>query len=122
DHPSGDAPSPPPLPEDAYAFEDDGRQVTYRLAIGRRRGALPGNIVGAIANTARLPGAHINGVDIRANYSLVRLPAALPRAVIERLSRVRLRGQTLSLVASKSPPPPRGSPKPDRKGPRRPAR
>lgn len=112
----------PPVPEGGYEFEDDGRQITWRLEVGHRHGVQPGHIVGAIANEARLHGSQINGVDIRANYSLVRLPAALPRAVIERLSRVRLRGQTLSLVASKSPPPPRGSPKPDRKGPRRPAR
>ena len=68
--------------------------------------ALPisGNIVGAIANEARLAGPQINGVDVRPNYSLVRLPANLPRAVIDRLSKVRVRGQALNLEASDGPP------------------
>ena len=37
------------------------------------------------------------------DYTLVRLPANLPKAVIERLSKVRVRGQLLNLQASKLP-------------------
>src|SRR5690606_19110975 len=72
-------------------------QKTWQLAVGHRHGANPGNIVGAIANEAKLLGPQINGVDVRAEYTLVRLPAQLPAAVIERLSKVRIRGQTLDL-------------------------
>jgi ATP-dependent RNA helicase DeaD len=112
-----DAAALPPLPDGGYAFEDDGQQVTYRLAIGHRRGAQPGNIGGAIANEARLHGSQINGLVIRADYPLVRLPANLPKAVVDRLSKVRVRGQTLDLEAGG---PPRPSRKPHRKG-RKPA-
>jgi len=115
-------PAHEPVPEGGYEFEDDGRQITWRLEVGHRYGVQPGHIVGAIANEARLHGSQINGVDIRANYSLVRLPAALPQAVIDRLSKVRLHGQALNLVASGSPPPARGRSQPQRKGPHRPAR
>jgi len=94
----------PPVADDGYRFEDDGEQTTWQLAVGREHGALPGNIVGAIANEARLAGPQINGLDIRAHYSLVRLPANLPKAVIDRLSKVRVRGQALNLQASKLPP------------------
>src|SRR5690606_5838682 len=87
----------PPLDPAAFLFEDDGEQKTWQLAVGRRHGVDPGNIVGAIANEARLQGPQINGVDIRAEYSTVRLPAQLPAAVIERLSQVRIRGQALNL-------------------------
>jgi len=111
-HPDG-MPAMPSLPDDAYAFEDDGRQIVYRLAIGFRRGAQPGNIVGAIANTARLPGAHINGVDIRADHTLVRLPASLPQPVIDLLSQVRIRGHALDLQPEG---PARAPPKAHRKG------
>ncbi|MTV61732.1 ATP-dependent helicase, partial [Streptococcus pneumoniae] len=65
----------PPVPDTGYGFEDDGNQITWRLEVGHRHGATPGNIVGAIANEARLAGQQINGVDVRATYSLVRLPA-----------------------------------------------
>ncbi len=105
----------PAVPEGGYAFEDDGKQITWRLAVGRRHGAEPGHIVGAIANEAKLHGQQINGVDIRADYSMVRLPANLPEAVIARLSKVRIRGQALELSASTMPVK-RDKPKPHRKG------
>jgi ATP-dependent RNA helicase DeaD len=88
-----------------YAFEDDGKQITWRLAVGRQHGAQPSSIVGAIANEAQLHGPQINGVDIRGDYTLVRLPANLPPAVIARLSKVRVRGQELALQVSNAPPP-----------------
>jgi ATP-dependent RNA helicase DeaD len=113
DRHSDGSPALPSLPDEQYQFEDDGKQITYRLAIGHRRGAQPGNIVGAIANTARLPGAHINGVDIRAEYTLVRLPANLPAEVIYLLSQVKIRGQSLNLTAEG---PSRAPPKAHRKG------
>jgi len=102
----------PPLDASAYAFEDDGQQKTWQLAVGHRHGAQPGHIVGAIANEAKLHGQQINGVDVRANYTLVRLPAQLPDAVLERLSRVRIRGQALALREGAAP----KRPKPHRKG------
>ena len=106
------------MPEGAYTFEDDGKQITWRLEVGQRHGATPGNIVGAIANEAKLSGQQINGVDVRATYSLVRLPAMLPRAVIERLAKVRIRGQALAIDAD-SAPPATNRPRPHRKGAKR---
>jgi ATP-dependent RNA helicase DeaD len=98
-------------------FEDDGQQMGYRLAVGHRHGAQPGSIVGAIANEARLHGSQINGVDIRADYTLVRLPANLPQAVLARLSKVRIRGRELDLQADGTPRP-RPQAKGHRKGPK----
>ncbi len=82
---------------------------------GKRHGAQPGSIVGAIANEAKLHGSQINGVDIRADYTLVRLPANLPGPVLARLSKVRIRGQELDLQASNMPKP---GPKKHRKTPK----
>jgi ATP-dependent RNA helicase DeaD len=106
----------PPMDAAAYAFEDDGQQKTWQLAVGRRHGVEPGNIVGAIANEAKLLGPQINGVDIRADYTLVRLPAQLPAEVIQRLSNVKVRGQALALREGTAPTRPRKS---HRKGPGR---
>ena len=82
---------------DLLEFDDDGMQITWRLGVGKRHGVLAGDIVGAIAHEGRLDGSQINGVTIRADYSLVRLPAKLPQAVVARLSEVRVRGQALAL-------------------------
>lgn len=75
-----------------------GPQETYRLAVGRAHGAQPGNIVGAIANEADLDGSQINGVEICDDHSFVRLPADVPQAALDRLARVRVRGQELALT------------------------
>jgi ATP-dependent RNA helicase DeaD len=107
----------PAVADGDYAFEDDGKQITWRLEVGSRHGATPGNIVGAIANEARLNGQQINGVDVRATYTLVRLPAMLPKAVIDRLSKVRIRGQELAFDEGSAPR--EGRPKAHRKGGKR---
>ena len=105
----------PPVADNDYTFEDDGKQTTWRLNVGRQHGAQVGNIVGAIANEARLAGPQINGVDVRSGYTLVRLPANLSKAVIERLSKVRVRGQELNLQRSDAELSPRdGAERPER--------
>jgi ATP-dependent RNA helicase DeaD len=75
-----------------------GPQETYRLAVGRAHGAHAGSIVGAIANEADLDGSQINGVEVCEDHSFVRLPADVPRETLDRLARVRVRGQELALT------------------------
>ena len=89
-------------PGESLDFDDDGMETTWRLAVGKRHGVLAGDIVGALAHEGRLDGSQINGVTIRADYSLVRLPARLPQAVIARLAEVRVRGQALDLQVGES--------------------
>jgi ATP-dependent RNA helicase DeaD len=72
-------------------------QATFRLEVGRRDGVQPGNIVGAIAHTADLAGTQINGVDIREDHTLVRLPASLSVQMLSKLRRVRVRGKVLDI-------------------------
>jgi ATP-dependent RNA helicase DeaD len=72
-------------------------QATFRLEVGRRDGVQPANIVGAIAHTADLAGTQINGVDIREDHTLVRLPANLSMQMLSKLRRVRVRGKVLDI-------------------------
>ncbi len=102
-HRDENAPELPAVAEGGFSFEDDGQQILWRLAVGHRHRVEPGSIVGAIANEARLHGSQINGVDIRADHSTVRLPANLPAAVIARLSKVRVRGHELDLQPTGAP-------------------
>jgi ATP-dependent RNA helicase DeaD len=81
-------------------------QDMYRLEVGSMHGVQPGNIVGAIANEARLDGSQINGIDIRGDHSFVRLPEDIPPAVLARLQRVRVKGQPLSISRVERRPPP----------------
>ena len=77
--------------------DHDEPQATFRLEVGRRDGVQPANIVGAIAHTADLAGSQINGVDIREDHTLVRLPASLSLQVLSKLRRVRVRGKVLDI-------------------------
>ena len=72
-------------------------QDTYRLEVGRLHGAVAGNIVGAIANEAGLDGSEINGVKVREDHTLVRLPEGMPEEVLRRLGRVQIRGRAMAI-------------------------
>ena len=82
-------------------------QDTYRLEVGRLHGVQTGNIVGAIANEAGLDGSEINGIKVREDHTLVRLPTGMPAEILKRLARVQVRGRPLaiSLLQERQAPP-----------------
>ena len=58
---------------------------------------MPGSIVGAIANEGGLSSAQIGGIDIRADHTLVELPADLSQDQLRALSRTRIGGELIHL-------------------------
>ena len=91
-------------------------------------GVKPGNIVGAIANESGLDGEHIGSIEIEAEYSLVDLPAGMPKDVFMDLKKVRICGQPMSISEHgeakgprrrKGKPNPKGKPKGRTKGKRK---
>ena len=85
--------------------------ATYRLAVGRRQRVMPGSIVGALANEGGLTSAQIGGIDIRADHTLVELPADLSSDQLNSLSRTRIGGELIHLELDNG-----RSPKSDREG------
>jgi ATP-dependent RNA helicase DeaD len=85
-------------PARAGRNERFGPQELYRLEVGSAHGVQPGNIVGAIANEAGLDGSEINGLKIRDDHSVVRLPAGMPDEVLKRLEKVKVRGRPLAIT------------------------
>ncbi|HSU71609.1 MAG TPA: DEAD/DEAH box helicase [Micrococcaceae bacterium] len=71
--------------------------ATYRIAVGRRQRVMPGSIVGAIANEGGLSSGQIGGIDIRADHSLVELPADLSSEQLRALSKTRIGGELIHL-------------------------
>jgi ATP-dependent RNA helicase DeaD len=69
-----------------------------RIEVGRRHKVKPGNIVGAIANEAGIDSKQIGRISIYEDYSLVDLPAGLPKAAFNTLKRARIAGQQLNIV------------------------
>lgn len=91
--------------------------ATYRIAVGRRHKVEPRQIVGALANEGGLGRQDFGHIDIRADHSLVELPATLPPGTWDKLRSTRISGQLIELSTSQE----RGKrpdKKPHRKGPR----
>ena len=71
--------------------------ATYRIAVGKRHKVEPRQIVGAIANEGGLGRQDFGHIDIRADHSLVELPADLPAGTWDKLRGTRISGQLIDL-------------------------
>lgn len=85
--------------------------VRYRVDVGYKHGVKPGNIVGAIANTADLDSAYIGQIDIFNDFSTVDLPDGMPASVVSLLQEAQVANRPMSLrpvsdkdVETSSPP------------------
>ena len=74
--------------------------ATYKIEVGRRHKVEPRQIVGALANEGGLGRQDFGHIDIRADHSLVELPATLPAGTWERLRTTRISGQLIKLSES----------------------
>ncbi|TXR51508.1 DEAD/DEAH box helicase [Reinekea thalattae] len=92
---------------------------TYRLDVGRRDKVEPGSIVGAIANEGGIEGRFINNISIRENFTLVDLPAGMPKEIFGQLQKTRVKGRPLNLREWKDDAPSEGA-RPPRGGDRKP--
>ena len=77
---------------------------TFRIEVGAAHGAVPGNIVGAIANEAGVDGRHIGHIDIREDHSFVDLPVGMPEDIFQELQAVQIRGNPLRISRAAKPP------------------
>jgi ATP-dependent RNA helicase DeaD len=82
---------------DRSMSEVDSDKQRYRIEVGSEHGVKPGNIVGAIANEAGLAGDHIGSISIQKNFSLVDLPAGMPKDVFMDLKKVRVCGRPMNI-------------------------
>lgn len=104
----------------------DGSMKQYRIAVGRRHKVEPRQIVGALANEGGLRRDDFGHIQIRPDFSLVELPADMPRDVFDRLRDTRISGKLIEMREDQGPPQHRnrrddfrGDRRDDRKGGRR---
>lgn len=69
----------------------------YLIKVGRHHNVQPKNIVGAIANEADLDSNYIGAIDIYDDITTVDLPAGMPKAVLQQLSKAVVCGQRLNI-------------------------
>ncbi|OBJ31802.1 cold-shock protein [Mycobacterium colombiense] len=86
----------PERPRDAKPF------ATYRIAVGKRHKIGPGAIVGAIANEGGLHRSDFGHIAIGPDFSLVELPAKLPKSTFKRLEQTRISGVLINLQPERS--------------------
>ncbi|OBI42056.1 DEAD/DEAH box helicase [Mycobacterium colombiense] len=86
----------PERPRDAKPF------ATYRIAVGKRHKIGPGAIVGAIANEGGLHRSDFGHIAIGPDFSLVELPAKLPKSTFKRLENTRISGVLINLQPERS--------------------
>ncbi|MGC9387224.1 MAG: helicase-related protein, partial [Hydrogenovibrio sp.] len=73
----------------------------FRIEVGRQHGVKPGNIIGCIANEAGLDGEFIQKLNIEDSYSLVDLPAQMPKDTFNELKKAWVCGQQLNIARVK---------------------
>ena len=90
----GAAKSGKPAPERLRQGSSDMTKIW--LGLGRSARIAPGDIVGAIANEARINSREIGAIDIADNFSIVEVSSALATGVITALRGKTIRGQKVS--------------------------
>jgi hypothetical protein len=88
------------------------------MAVGKRDGIRPADVVGSIANEAGIEGREIGPIDIRDDITYVSIPARHRDQVIEKLGHAKFRGRPVHLRVAGAAPPER--PREDRERPRPP--
>ena len=76
----------------------------YRIEVGRRDGAMPGSIVGAVANEASIDGQSIGPIQIHESFSTIDLPAGMPADIQDILSKTRVAGRQLKIKLDRGAP------------------
>lgn len=126
------APDPPPERRERRKERDEHRDrperprptkafATYRIDVGKRHRIGPGAIVGAIANEGGLHRSDFGHIAIGPDFSMVELPAKLPRATLKKLEQTRISGVLINLrpdrrsEKTRTPRQPVGKGKPSRK-------
>lgn len=102
------SPDPPPERRKERKERDESRErperprqtkpfTTYRIDVGKRHRIGPGAIVGAIANEGGLHRSDFGHIAIGPDFSMVELPAKLPRETLKKLEHTRISGVQINL-------------------------
>ncbi|MGB0910982.1 MAG: DEAD/DEAH box helicase, partial [Nitrospirales bacterium] len=78
-----------------------GDMVSLQFSAGRTAGIRPGDLVGAIANEAKLNSNVIGPIKITDQCSMVQVPEELAKGIIKAFSRTRLKGQKVTVRISR---------------------
>jgi len=75
----------------------DVKLTRFRIDVGYKDGVKPGNLVGAIANTADIDSEYIGQIEIYDDFSTVDLPSGMPDDVMGLLQKARVSNKPMAL-------------------------
>ena len=79
-----------------------GEQMTrVFLGVGRRRGIRPGDVVGAIAGEARIPGEAIGAIEIADQFTIVEIAEQFADQVVTAMRNATIKGRPVSVRLAK---------------------
>ncbi|MEZ5345433.1 MAG: DEAD/DEAH box helicase [Pyrinomonadaceae bacterium] len=84
-----------------FSFSEEG-MVRLHIDAGRKHRISPGDIVGAIAGEAGIPGKAIGAIDVNDGFTLVDIPEEFVRIVLENMQGSRIRKQRISIRTASS--------------------
>jgi ATP-dependent RNA helicase DeaD len=76
---------------------DGSDTVRLFIGAGREAGIRPADLVGAIANEARVSSSQLGAIEIRDRFSLVEVPADAAAQIVKAMRRTSLRGQKVPI-------------------------
>ncbi|MGE3166441.1 MAG: DEAD/DEAH box helicase [Planctomycetota bacterium] len=77
------------------------RQVRLFVTLGEQAGLRPGDLVGAVANEAGIPGKAIGAIDIREKISFLEVDAIHVDAVLASMGQFTIRGRKAAIVLAR---------------------
>ncbi|MBI1278284.1 MAG: DEAD/DEAH box helicase [Anaerolineaceae bacterium] len=87
--------------KDGKRAAPNGDSTRLKLEVGREEGVRPGDIVGAIANEADIPGYTIGAIEIHGHYSTVDVPSKQVPHVLLALKNTSIRNHKINISVAK---------------------
>jgi ATP-dependent RNA helicase DeaD len=87
-----------PASADAAGDSSAGAEKTrLSMAVGKRDGIRPADVVGSIANEADIPGSDIGPIDIRDDITYVVIPTEHVERVLDKVGRAKFKGRPVGI-------------------------
>ena len=74
-----------------------GDMVRLFVNIGKNQNVKPGDILGAIAGEAGIPGRMVGSIDMYDNYTFVEVPGDDARAVMKAMKNAKIKGKSVRM-------------------------
>ena len=85
--------------EDALAGDTGAEEGMVRLFIniGKNQHIRPGDILGAVAGEAKIPGKLVGAIDMYDNYTFVEVPKDYGKDVLRAMKNVKIKGKSVNV-------------------------